>query len=202
MTPRPPAKTEITGVILAGGKGRRMGGQDKGLMPLAGRPLIARVIEGLKPQVVGILVNANRNLDAYAAFGYPLIPDNLDDFQGPLAGFASAMAAVSTPWVVTVPCDGPYIPPDLVERLIAALERDAAEIAVATDGERMQPVYALLPVALAESLQAFLAADDRKIDRWYARHRIALADFSDTPDTFANLNSPDDAGRLEREFGR
>ena len=107
------------------------------------------------------------------------------------------MAAVSTPWMVTVPCDGPFLAPDLVGRLCAALEREGAEIAVATDGARMQPVYALLPVALAPSLEAFLAEGERKIDLWYARHRVALADLSDRPESFANINSEADSARLE-----
>lgn len=197
MNGRPPAKADITGVILAGGKGRRMGGQDKGLIPLGGRPVISWVIEALRPQVAGILVSANRNLDAYGAFGYPVTTDSLDDFQGPLAGIASAMAAASTAWIVTVPCDGPHLPRDLVRRLIAALGQDGAEIAVATDGARMQQVYALVPVTLADSLQAFLASGGRGVARWYAQHRVAMADFSDNPQAFVNLNTPDDAGRLQ-----
>lgn len=197
-----PSRGTVTGVILAGGLARRMGGRDKGLVPFRGRSLVDWVIRALEPQVAAILVNANRNQESYAAYGHPVIADQVDGFQGPLAGFASAMAAVSTPWIVTVPCDGPYPAPDLVERLCAALTRDGAEIAVATDGERMQPVYALLPVALAPSLHAFLAAGERKIDLWYARHRVSLADLSDRPESFANINSEADSVLLEREATR
>jgi molybdopterin-guanine dinucleotide biosynthesis protein A len=193
-----PRRETITGVVLAGGRARRMGGQDKGLAPFAGRPLVEWVLAALAPQVGTLLINANRNQETYGSLGHPVIEDRIEGFQGPLAGFASAMAAVSTPWVVTVPCDGPFLAPDLVQRLCAALEREGAEIAVATDGARMQPVYALLPVVLAPSLQDFLAEGERKIDLWYARHRVALADLSDRPESFANINSEADSARLER----
>ena len=195
-----PRSENITGVILAGGMARRMGGQDKGLVPFRGRPLIAWVVEALAPQVKGLVINANRNRDAYRSYGYPVVPDEIEGFQGPLAGFASAMAVVDTLWIVTLPCDGPFPAPDLVERLCGAVARQGAEIAVATDGKRMQPVYALLPVALAPSLRRFLARGERKIDRWYAEHEVALADFSDRPHAFANVNSAEDSERLEREI--
>lgn len=193
-----PRRETITGVVLAGGKARRMGGQDKGLIPFSGRPLVEWVIAALRPQVGHLLLNANRNQEVYAAYDHPVVSDATEGFQGPLAGFASAMATVSTPWIVTVPCDGPFLAPDLVQRLCAALIEQQAEIAVATDGKRMQPVYALIPVALAPSLHAFLAAGERKIDRWYARHRVALAAFPDRPEGFANINSPADSDQLAR----
>jgi len=196
---QPPRKERVTGVILAGGQARRMGGRDKGLVPFRGRALVEWVIAALEPQVATLTINANRNQQAYASFGHPVIADRIDGFQGPLAGFASAMAGVSTPWIVTVPCDGPYPAPDLVKRLCAALTRDEAELAVATDGARMQPVYALLPVALAPSLNDFLAAGGRKIDLWYARHRVTLADLSDRPESFVNINSEADSAGLEGE---
>jgi molybdopterin-guanine dinucleotide biosynthesis protein A len=195
----PPSREAVTGVILAGGQAQRMGGRDKGLVPFRGRPLVAWVIAAMAPQVAGLVINANRNLDVYGALGYPVIPDGLEGFQGPLAGFASAMAAVSTPWIVTAPCDGPFPAPDLVARLGAALVGDGAEIAVASDGQRIQPVYALLPVRLAPSLRDFLAAGDRKIDLWYARHRVGLADLGDRPGCFANVNTEADAVGLQAE---
>lgn len=200
LDPQPSAAT-ITGVVLAGGQGRRMGGRDKGLLPFRGRPLVDWVIAGLRPQVATILITANRSRDAYEAFGYPVIADELADFQGPLAGFASAMEAARTPWILTVPCDGPFVAPDLVERLCAAVAGDRAELAVATDGVRLQPVYALLPVALAGSLRTFLDSGERKVDRWYAHHRVALADLSDRPGCFANINSPADADALDAQRG-
>lgn len=195
-----PHRETITGVILAGGKARRMGGQDKGLVPFSGRPLVEWVIEALKPQVQGLIINANRNLERYADYGYPVMTDEIDGFQGPLAGFAGAMTAVETPWILTLPCDGPFPPPDLAARLASALIEETAEIAVARDAARMQPVYALIPVALAPDLNAFLNAGERKIDRWYALHRTALADFSDRPGCFANINSAEDSQLLERRI--
>lgn len=198
MSTAAPRKETITGVVLAGGKARRMGGQDKGLTPFAGRPMVEWVINSLAPQVGALVINANRNREAYAAYGHAVIADEIEGFQGPLAGFASAMAAVSTPWILTLPCDGPYPAPDLAERLCAALAEQEAEIAVATDGNRMQPVYALIPVALAASLRDYLAAGERKIDRWYARHRVALVDLSDHPEAFANVNTLEDSRTLQR----
>jgi molybdopterin-guanine dinucleotide biosynthesis protein A len=195
-----PCRDTVTGVILAGGMARRMGGQDKGLVPFAGRPLIEWVIDVLAPQVRALVINANRNQEAYGAYGHPVIRDDMEGFQGPLAGFSSAMTAVATPWIVTAPCDGPFLAGDLVERLSRALVRDQAEIAVASDGERLQPVYALLPVSLAASLRGFLSAGERRIDRWFASHRIGVADFGDRPEGFVNVNSSQDSALLEREL--
>lgn len=195
-----PCRETITGVILAGGKARRMGGQDKGLVPFSGRPLVEWVIDVLKPQVRALVINANRNAGCYGAYGYPVIADEIDGFQGPLAGFAVAMAAADTPWILTLPCDGPFPPLDLAERLAAVLIAEDAEIAVARDATRIQPVYALVPVALAPSLNAYLAAGERKIDRWYATHRVALVNFSDCPRCFANINSAEDSRLLEQEL--
>jgi molybdenum cofactor guanylyltransferase len=197
----PPGPVEpglVTGVILAGGMGRRMGGQDKGLVELAGRPLVAWAIAALRPQVAALIVNANRNHARYRAYGFPVVADRMADFQGPLAGFASALAVAETPWIVTVPCDGPYPAPDLVARLCAALNRAQAQIAVAADARRLQPVHALIPRALAADLDAFLASGERKVERWYDRHRTVTVDFSDRPECFFNINSPDEAARLAR----
>jgi len=190
---------DLTAVILAGGRGRRMGGSDKGLVELEGLPLIAHVLNGIAPQVGTILINANRNANQYEAFGYPVVSDALGGFQGPLAGFASAMAAASTPYILTLPCDGPLVPPDYATRMMDALETSGSEIAAAHDGDRVQPVHALLPVRLMSDLEAFLAGGDRKIDLWYSRHQVALADFSDCPDAFRNINTPGDRDQLQRE---
>ncbi len=190
---------QITAVILAGGRGRRMGGVDKGLVEFNGRPLIEHVIAAIEGQVRTLMINANRNLVRYQTFGLPVIADSLNDYQGPLAGFLAAMEMAQTPYIVTVPCDGPLLADDLVERLVQARERDAAEIAVAHDGQRMQPVYALIPITLKQSLQDYLAGGDRKIDLWYARHRVALADFSDLPSTFVNINTEEERDRLQEE---
>lgn len=192
-------QTQITALILAGGMGRRMGGQDKGQIQLNGQPLIEIVLNAIRPQVNTILINANRHESEYAQYDYPVISDELDGYQGPLAGFAAGLQNSSTPFIVTLPCDGPLIAPDLVARLIKAIEFEEAEIAVAHDGQRLQPVYALLHQRLLASLQDFLASGDRKIDRWYAQHRMALADFSDVPETFVNINTPEDRERLQHE---
>lgn len=193
----PPRRETITGVILAGGAGRRMGGRDKGLVPLRGRPLVDWVIQGLAPQVGALVISANRNRAEYAARGYPVVADAGEQFDGPLAGIAAALAAVETAWALTVPCDGPCLAPDLTERLCAALNDPAAEIAVASDGERIQRVYALIPVALRADLDAFLAQGGREVGRWYARHRVAVADLSGRPLAFANVNSEAERAALE-----
>ncbi len=191
---------EITAGVLAGGRGRRLGGTDKGLIELAGRPLVAHIVTRLTPQVGPILVNANRNLEAYRALGYPVVRDADPDFQGPLAGMAALLAQATTPWLVVVPCDGPFLPPDLVERLWAARLRSHAELAVVHDGIRMQPVHCLLPRKLLPDLRDFLQAGGRKIDRWYALHTVATADFSDRAGDFFNINTPSDRERAERRL--
>lgn len=194
------ANLPVSGVILAGGEARRMGGSDKGLVPVAGRPMVEHVLERLRPQVDAVLINANRNHDFYSRYGLPVIADALGGFQGPLAGMASAMGVVTTPWLVTVPCDSPFVPPRLVARLREAQLAADAEIAVAHDGARMQPVFSLLRTDLKVSLAAFLARGERKIDRWFAQHKTAIADFSDQPDTFMNVNTPGELERVEARF--
>ena len=188
---------DITAVILAGGKGRRMGGRDKGLIEFAGRPLVEILLASLEAQGLAIVINANRNLDAYRAYGYPVISDALEDYQGPLAGFASAMAAATTDYILTLPCDGPLLADDYAARFAAAGDASGAAVVVADDGERLQPVHALLRVDLLPSLERFLARGERKIDRWYAEHDFARADFSDRADMFRNINTPDDQREME-----
>lgn len=189
----------ITALILAGGRGSRMGGLDKGLVTVNGKPLVEGILEAIRPQVAAVLINANRNRERYAGYGHPVLPDPLADYQGPLAGFAAGMAASSTPLLLTLPCDGPLVAPDLARRLRTGLEAAGADIAVAHDGRRMQPVYALVRCALLPDLEAFLTAGERKIDLWYARHRTTPVDFSDVPQQFTNVNTPDDRLRLEQE---
>lgn len=192
--------TETTGVILAGGRARRMDGEDKGLVELNGQPMIHYIMDIVGPQVDGIVINANRNHERYAQFGHPVIADTLDDFQGPLAGMFSAMSHVDTPLIMTVPCDGPLLPTDLAGRLHEALNDKDADIAVAHDGQRMQPVFALLKCSLLASLKAFLQEGERKIDRWYARHNMALADFSDDQTMFLNVNTPAERDALAEQM--
>lgn len=190
-------RTAVTGLVLAGGLGRRMGGEDKGLVPLAGRPMIEHVLEALRPQVGAVLVNANRNRERYARYGHPVVADTLDGFLGPLAGVLSALPHVATEFVVTVPCDAPLVARDLVQRLHAACVSQQADIAVASDGERRQPVFLLLRARVAPALAAYLAGGGRKIDAWFEQVRVAEADFSDQPDTFVNVNDPGERERVE-----
>jgi len=197
MTDTGPTRLPITAIVLAGGRATRMGGQDKGLVELAGRPMIAHVLAALAPQVERVIINANRNLDRYAAFGWPVVADEDTGFLGPLAGLAAGLRAATTPLVLTAPCDCPLLAPDLVARLYSALEREHAEIAVPFDGERLQPVFALVKRELADSLAAYLGGGDRKIDRWFAQHRLAQVDFSDRPENFVNVNDPDERTALE-----
>ena len=188
----------LTGGILAGGRGSRMGGIDKGLVTLHGKPLIAHVIEQLAPQVDTLLINANRNIAQYAAFGHPIVRDQLDGHQGPLAGFAALLDACKTDWLVTAPCDGPCLPPDLAARLWQARKTANADIAVAHDGQRLQPVHALLPRRLLPDLQDWLARGERKIALWYAQHHYVHADFSDCAEVFQNLNTPEERQAAEQ----
>ena len=193
----PAAFPTITAVILAGGEARRMGGHDKGLVEVDGRRMIEYVLEALRPQVHALLINANRNIESYARYGVPVIPDALPGFNGPLAGMASGMRAAGTPMIITVPCDSPFVPNDLVQRLAEAKRNANAEIAVAHNSERMQPVFALLDTGLLDSLQEFLGRGERKIDRWFGEHRTISVDFSDRPETFINVNTPEEVARIE-----
>lgn len=187
---------DVTAVILAGGRGRRMGGEDKGLLDFNGRPLVVRVIDAISPQVRSLIISANRNLERYQQFGYPVVADSLNDYQGPLAGILAALERVQTPYLISVPCDGPLLAADLVERLSAAMQREPGVIAVAHDGERMQSAYALIPVDLKSDLEQYLAAGDRKLGLWLERHQLVLVDCSDVAASFANLNTEADRQRL------
>jgi molybdopterin-guanine dinucleotide biosynthesis protein A len=194
------ARDDITGVVLAGGLGRRMSddgqGVDKGLQPFRGKPLVQHAIERLAPQVGTILLNANQNLDAYRGFGWPVITDSLTGFAGPLAGLASAMQAARTPWVVTVPCDSPLFPDDLVARLAGAADTADARLAVVHTASGAQPVFLLAQTSLAPELQAFLATGRRKIDAWYGPLSPAVVTFDDEA-AFQNINTRDDLRSLE-----
>lgn len=188
---------DITAVILAGGKARRMDGEDKGLINLNGRAMIDYIISALRPQAGNIIINANRNPQQYGIYGLPVVADMLGDYFGPLAGMATGMHTTDRPYIVTLPCDSPFIPGTLVETLFRSLDEQQADISVAHDGTRMQPVFALLRCDLLPGLLAYLDEGGRKIDTWYDQQRLAIADFSDTPDTFLNLNTPQDKLALE-----
>ena len=183
---------DITGVILAGGRGQRMGGVDKGLMALAGKPMVTYVLDALRLQVATIVISANRNLNQYGAFGCRVASDTAGEYYGPLAGVASAMEITETKYIVTVPCDSPLVAQDLVARLYQALSQENADISVAHDGDRMHPVFALLRRDLLPSLQEYLQNGHRKIDRWFAHHKLVIAYFRDEPDTFVNVNNPEE----------
>lgn len=186
-------KETITGVILAGGLGRRMGGVDKGLQLLQGRPMVQWVLERLTPQVGTVLINANRNLEHYRAFGCPVLPDTIADFAGPLAGLHAALGAATTPLVVSVPCDSPYLPNDLVARLAAGLHAAGAELAVARDAERAHPVFCLARRELLPRLAAYLASGERRLARWHETLSTVEVMFEE-PAAFANFNTLDDLG--------
>jgi molybdenum cofactor guanylyltransferase len=173
-----------------------MGGQDKGLVEFVGQPLIAHILQTIAPQVAGVVISANRNKTRYAEFGYPVLADPLDDYQGPLAGMLAGLEAIHTPMMLVLPCDAPFINDDLVQRLLNGLTQAQADIAVAHDGKRLQPVHALLRTELLPSLKTYLAAGQRKIDLWYAQHNWVSIDFSDHPEQFHNLNKPEDRQKL------
>ncbi len=191
---------DITGLVLAGGRGSRMGGADKGLQTLEGMPMALHAVMRLRPQVGDLMINANRNLAAYESLGVPVWPDPIGDYPGPLAGWLAGLEHCETPYLVTVPCDSPNFPHDLVERLAAALEADNAEIAMAATREggvvQLQPVFCLMQSQLIESLVAALHAGERKIDRWTAQHRCVQVVFDDA-DAFFNANTLQDLARLQ-----
>ena len=186
------AANDVTGIVLAGGQGRRMGGVDKGLVDLAGRPMVAHAIERLAPQVATIVINANQNIGRYAALGFAVVRDDVGDFAGPLAGLHAGLGQVTTRYAVTVPCDSPFLPLDLVARLAAALTAGDAELAVARTFDQPHPVFALVDAAVRDHLGAFLSAGGRKIDAWYASLRVAEAAFDDCADAFRNINTRDE----------
>mgnify|MGYP001172838676 FL=1 len=190
-----------TGVLLAGGRAERMGGRDKGLLPLAGEPLIAHGIRRLKPQVAELLISANRHGETYQRFGCRVVGDGADErFRGPLAGMLAALRVATTPWVLTAPCDSPLLPPDYAARMLAALAGTRA-VASVVDGEGgWQPVFALLSVELRDDLAAWLAAGEGGVERWLRRHRPARVEFPDRPGLFRNVNTPEELARLEAEW--
>ena len=188
---------DITGVLLAGGQARRMGGLDKGLVPLGGRPMIEHALAALRPQVGRLLIKANRNLETYARYGVPVVPDSISGYQGPLAGISSALSVIETPFLLTAPCDSPLLAPDLAACMYRSLAAAGADLAVAHDGERQQPVFLLLRRELAADLRDYLEGGDRKIDLWFARHRVANADLSHRRDSFVNINDLAEQERVE-----
>lgn len=182
----------ITGLVLAGGLGRRMGGVDKGLQVFRGKPLVAWVIERLRPQVDSFIINANNNLDAYRGFGHEVVADEIAGFAGPLAGLHAGLRHTESPLLVSVPCDSPLLPSNLVARLRTALEHESADLAVARTGDQPHPVFALCRREVLPSLEAFLERGGRKIDAWYAALAVVEVAFDDEPEGFANINTLDE----------
>ena len=205
MAPTSLNKQDITGIILAGGRGSRMGGVDKGLQLFNGMPLVKNALALLKPQVGTLLVNANRNLNTYEALGVPVLTDDLADFAGPLAGFLAGLAHCTTPYLMTAPCDTPCFPADLVARLSETLVLENADIAMASSPDDTgklchQPVFCLIKRELLTSLQVFTDGGGRKIGAWAAQHRLARVPFNlahDNPKAFYNVNTLADLQQLE-----
>ena len=191
MSPDTNANSKVTAVILAGGAGRRMMGQDKGIIDFRGQPLITHVLDALRSQTDKLMINCNRNQDTYARFGYPLQPDTLPDNPGPLAGLLAALETSDTEYVLSVPCDTPFLPPDLVERMRNSLLQSDADACTVDDGERLHPVILLVKRDVAPSLRLYLESGKRKVHDWFYSTRHCVADFSDKPDSFININTPD-----------
>ena len=188
---------EITGLILAGGVGRRMGGVDKGLTVLRGRPLVAWVLERLAPQVGELLINANQNLERYRGFGYPVVSDEIGGFAGPLAGLHAGMKTAHGSFVLMVPCDSPFLPTDLAQRLFDALDADHADVAVAKTGAQPYPVFALARRSLRPRLTAFLEGGGRTVYAWYDSLKLIEVPFDGQEHAFTNINTTDELKALE-----
>ncbi len=188
---------QISGLILAGGRGSRMGEVDKGLQVFQGRPMVQHVLQRLAPQVDEMLINANRNLEAYAALGHRVVPDSIEGFAGPLAGLQVGLLAATTPLIVTAPCDSPFLPLDLVARLRAGMQQEGADLAVAKTFQQAHPVFCLVRRELEPHLRAFLAGGQRKIDKWYATLKVAEVAFDDQEAAFANINTTAELKTLE-----
>ncbi|MBB1388102.1 molybdenum cofactor guanylyltransferase MobA [Shewanella sp. SG44-6] len=193
---------QIDAVILAGGMARRMGGNDKGLVSLNGQAMICHTIDKLKSQVDGIMINANRNQEQYEQWGYKVFSDQDSGYLGPLAGMVTALKQTEADYLLVVPCDCPMLPDDLVVRLLAALEQQQADLAIASDGEYEQPVVLLLKPHLATSMQAFLDGGDRKIFLWYSQHKVAVESFADQPNAFININTLEQKNKVEEKIAK
>lgn len=192
-------RSAITGAILAGGRGRRLGGVDKGLVRLHGRPLVEHVIERLAPQVGRLVISANRNRDVYAAYGFPVVADVVGGYCGPLAGMLSVLRVAGTPFVLCAPCDAPALPAGLAERLAAGLADARADACVASCDGRLQPVFALLRCTLAGRLEEYLRRGGHAAGAWLRQEGATLVDFPDAGAAFANVNTEEDRKRFEKE---
>jgi len=201
LAQEPSPSATVGAVILAGGQARRMGGTDKGLVKLQGRPMAAWVLSVLAPESDCVVINANRNSAAYASLGVSVVSDDIADFPGPLAGLLSASEALTTDWVLMCPCDSPFISTDLIRALIAAARsQHPATITVAHDGERLQPVFALVPRSARHALRAYLQRGERKIDRWYEEMGFQVVDCAQFRALFNNINTPEERDAAEQQI--
>lgn len=188
----------ISGVILAGGQGRRMGRVDKGLQLLDQKPLVLHVLERFAPQVDELLINANQNPETYAAFGPQVITDLIPDFAGPLAGLQAALSKARHPLIATAPCDSPFLPENLVPRLLEALTASNADLAVARTGDQVHPVFCLCRRSLLPHLTAFLAGGGRKFALWFATLQVVEVHFDDNVEAFRNINTQDELAQFTK----
>ncbi|MEQ1883113.1 MAG: molybdenum cofactor guanylyltransferase MobA, partial [Burkholderiales bacterium] len=191
MKDRATTQEAVTAIILAGGAGRRMGGQDKGLQDFRGRPLVCTVLDRIRSQVTDVLIVANRNAERYASFGYSVIADQVGGFAGPLAGLHAGLKTTTSDLVASVPCDTPFLPLDLITRLALPLQDPRCELSVARTGHQVHPVFCLARRKLLPHLEAFLGSGGRKFDTWYANLAVVEVAFDDQVDAFRNLNTLD-----------
>jgi molybdopterin-guanine dinucleotide biosynthesis protein A len=188
----------VNAVILAGGRASRMGGQDKGLVQFQAQIMIAHTLSRIGPQVDTLVINANRNLDSYRALGHAVITDSNQDFMGPLAGILSALHHFDDDILLVVPCDCPWLPLDLAARMQACMLDNQTDIVVASDGEQEQPVVLLIKANMAQSIQDYLDAGERKLKAWYRSHHFSVCAFTDNPNAFININTHEQISQLSR----
>ncbi|MGZ8137599.1 MAG: molybdenum cofactor guanylyltransferase MobA [Methylococcaceae bacterium] len=191
------SQTKVAGVILAGGRARRMNNQDKGLVKFKGRPMVSYAIAAMAPVVDCVFINANRNIDQYRQFGWPVISDQSDSFDGPLAGVLTAMMHADADVLVVLPCDSPLIKTEHLQKLLSARAENNADVAVAFDGVKLHPVFLAIKTALQTSLQDYLAGDQRKVAAWLAQQNLVKVDFSREPEIFSNINTMAELSALE-----
>jgi molybdopterin-guanine dinucleotide biosynthesis protein A len=193
-------KQSLTGAVLAGGLGRRLGGIDKGLLPVSGHPLIERVLGCLVPQVDQVIINANRHQAEYARYGYPVIVDETNGYNGPLAGIASALAAAETEYVLCVPCDAAWLPPDLASRMRTALMSSAGSVCAVHDGTWLHPVCCMVPRSLLQDLRSYLGQGRREVLGWLQRHGLVTVNYSDWPSVYWSINTQDEVAAIEKRL--
>ncbi|MCP3849024.1 MAG: molybdenum cofactor guanylyltransferase MobA [Gammaproteobacteria bacterium] len=192
--------TKISGLILAGGRSSRMDGSDKGLLKLLDKPMIEHVINRLKPQVEEIIISANRHLESYQKFGYLVLVDDYDDYRGPLAGISRGLSQTKSDYLLTVPCDGPLLPMDLGQRMLAAAQKEKVQAVLAFDGHYRQPTYNLIHKDLLPAINQSLENNEHKLGKWLMDNGAISLDFSDQKSAFVNVNTPDDLNLLSHQF--